>query len=414
MKFGFVSTRIAGLDGVSLEIGKWATVLNRMGHECFFLAGELDQDAPPGLHVPICHFKHPQIQAIHDEAFSGPTESRDLYQRIAAVAGDIKTKLYEFADTYQLDWIITQNAQSIPMNIPLGVALRDFIDETHIPTIGHHHDFYWERNRFLVNRIPDILMTAFPAEGTSIKHVVISTAMKQELYARRRLTATYIPNVFDFKNPPPPPDEYSRGMRADFGLADDDILVLQPTRIVRRKNIERAVELVDLLDDSTSNRSFQLVVTGSAADEAGTYFDWLQRFTARSDIEALFVGDRIGQHRGQRAGHRIYRLWDIYPHADLVTYLSSYEGFGNALIETLYFRVPLVVNAYHVYRADIKTAGVQAVEIHEEVTPQTVEAVNELLHNPAQRDLITAHNYQVGAGNFSYEVLEQRLAALLK
>jgi len=37
------------------------------------------------------------------------------------------------------------------LNIPLGLALTEFIAETCIPTIAHHHDFYWERDRFLVN-----------------------------------------------------------------------------------------------------------------------------------------------------------------------------------------------------------------------------------------------------------------------
>jgi glycosyltransferase involved in cell wall biosynthesis len=421
MKIGFVSTRIAGLDGVSLEINKWVTVLKRMGHTCYFLAGELGENAQPGMLVPECHFQHPDIRLIHDEAFSRSSESRDLYRRITQFATLIKAKLYEFVETYQIDCLITQNAQAIPMNVPLGVALRDFIGETHIPTIGHHHDFYWERNRFLVNGIPDILMTAFPAEGTSIRHVVISTPMQRELFARRKLNATYIPNVIDFKNPPPPPDEYRRGVRADLGIGDDDMLVLQPTRIVRRKNIERAVELVDLLAHGHGHRNdhpgdappYHFVVTGCSGDEAGTYFDWLQRFTARVGIHALFIGDRVGQHRQQHGDKRTYQLWDIYPNADLVTYMSSYEGFGNALIETLYFRVPLVVNAYHVYRADIKPAGVQAIEIYEDVMPETVDAVQALLHDPAQRARVTEHNYQVGAKHFSYEVLEERLASLL-
>ncbi|MBN1565955.1 MAG: glycosyltransferase family 4 protein [Anaerolineae bacterium] len=413
MNIGFVSTRIAGVDGVSLEIEKWATVLTRLGHTCYFMAGELATDPQRSLAVPTCHFQHPAIKAVHDAAFSGSTESRDLYRRIADLAGAIKAQLYAFVDTYHLDCIIPQNAQAIPMNIPLGVALRDFINETHIPTIGHHHDFYWERDRFLVNRIPDILRTAFPAEGTSIQHVVISTAMRQELFIRRKLTATYIPNVFDFAHPPAPPDEYSRGFRADFGIAEGDVLILQPTRIIRRKNIERAVELVELLQKSDDSRRYQLVVTGYAGDEGGTYFDWLQRFTVRTGITAQFIGERVGQ-RGQTAdGSRTYGLWDIYPNADLVTYPSSYEGFGNALIETLYFRIPLMTNAYHVYRADIQPTGIQAIEIYEDVMPDTVEAVKALLNDPGKIAQVVEHNYQIGVEHFSYEVLQDRLVSLL-
>lgn len=43
-RIGFVSTRFAGTDGVSLEAAKWAEVLEQEGHECYWFAGELDRD----------------------------------------------------------------------------------------------------------------------------------------------------------------------------------------------------------------------------------------------------------------------------------------------------------------------------------------------------------------------------------
>jgi hypothetical protein len=46
---------------------------------------------------------------------------------------------------------MAQNALTIPMYIPLGMALADFIEETGIPTISYHHDFHRKRERFLRN-----------------------------------------------------------------------------------------------------------------------------------------------------------------------------------------------------------------------------------------------------------------------
>lgn len=46
-----------------------------------------------------------------------------------------------------------------------------------------------------------------------------------------------MPNVMDFESPPPP-DAGASGFRKDIGLKDDDILILQPTRVVQRKGIE--------------------------------------------------------------------------------------------------------------------------------------------------------------------------------
>ena len=61
-------------------------------------------------------------------------------------------------------------------------------------------------------------------------------------------------------------------------------------------------------------------------------------------------------------GRRVYTLADVYPQADLVTYPSSIEGFGNAFLEAVYHRRPLVVNRYSIYEIDIKPHGFRVVE----------------------------------------------------
>ena len=45
-------------------------------------------------------------------------------------------------------------------------------------------------------------------------------------------------------------------------------------------------------------------------------------------------------------------LWDIYPHADLISYPSIYEGYGNAFVEAIYFRKPILVNRYQIKRVE--------------------------------------------------------------
>ncbi len=64
--------------------------------------------------------------------------------------------------------MIVENALTIPINLPLGLALTEFIAETGYPVIAHHHDFYWERQRFLNNSVNDYLAAAFPPNLPSI------------------------------------------------------------------------------------------------------------------------------------------------------------------------------------------------------------------------------------------------------
>ena len=76
MRIGFLSTRLAGTDGVSLEVEKWAGILEKLGHEIFYCAGELGGYAGGGTLIPLLHFHHPVIAAINKRAFD-PVESKD-------------------------------------------------------------------------------------------------------------------------------------------------------------------------------------------------------------------------------------------------------------------------------------------------------------------------------------------------
>ena len=409
MNIGFVSTRLAGVDGVSLETAKLVTILRRMGHDCFYCAGELDTDAPPGALVPEMHFSHPLALELHDAAFATPDLPADLILRIFAEADKLRAALAAFVEEYAIDVMITQNANAIPMNLALGVAIRDLVERTRIPTICHNHDFYWERERFLNNGIHDILDSAFPPKLESVQHMVINKIAQKELRARRGIETAYLPNIFDFANPPAPPDAYAQSFPQAIGLTADDIVFLQPTRVIRRKAIEKAIELVRKLNDDR----IILLITGYEGDEPGGYGDWLREEADRSGIRYRFIADWVDSERGERNGHRVYTLWDIYPHAHLITYPSVYEGFGNALIETVYFRKPLVVHTYAMYNSDIKPAGIRAVEFTYDISPEVVDQVRHLLDDDQMRQAMVEHNYAVGLQHFSYEVAEAVLSQLL-
>ena len=73
------------------------------------------------------------------------------------MADYLKGTLYDFVEHYQIDILIPQNVLAIPMHVPLGIAVTEFMAETQMPAIAHHHDFYWERTRFSVGAVKDYL-----------------------------------------------------------------------------------------------------------------------------------------------------------------------------------------------------------------------------------------------------------------
>ncbi len=424
---GFVSTRFAGTDGVSLETAKWADVFERVGFSCFYLAGELDRPPASSFLVAEAHFQHPDIKDVFRNCFGARVRERFVTQKIYELKRKLKDDLYRFIENFDIDLLVPENALTIPLNIPLGIAICEIISETGIPTIAHHHDFFWERQNFMVNAAWEYLNMAFPPHLPPIKHVVINSSAGNQLSLRTGISATIIPNVMDFENPPPMAsdsgscgfaaanqvpavDEYASDVRQALGVADDELLILQPTRVVKRKGIEHAIELVKRL-----GMKAKLVISHASGDEGYDYERRVREYSKLMKVDTYFVSNIISEHRGlTKNGRKIYTLQDVYPHADLVTYPSTFEGFGNAFLEAIYFCRPIVVNTYSIYTMDIKPKGFSVIEIDGYVSDEAVRKAQKVLTDSELRAKMVKHNFETAKQYFSYSVLYNKLKNLIK
>lgn len=433
-RIGFISTRFAGTDGVSLETAKWAAVLERLGHTCYYFCGKCDRPAAVSYVVPEAFYRHPEVEAINQAAYAANwgtlhqgrvahPELANLHQdffamqirparitrRVQEMKDYLKEHLYRFAHQFKLEMLITENALTIPINLPLGLAITEFVAETGYPVIAHHHDFHWERQRFMVNCVGDYIAAAFPPNLPSIRHVVINSVQAQQVASRLGLNSMVIPNVMDFDTPPPAPDDYARTARADLGLAEGQYLLLQPTRIIQRKGIEHAIELTRRL-----GLPAELVISHASGDEGDDYEKRVREFAHLLGVTVNFEAAIVGDQRGYTsAGRKIYTLGDVYPQADLVTYPSSIEGFGNAFLEAIYYNRPLVVNNYSIYEVDIKPKGFKVVEFDGYISERTVQETRHLLTQPAHAATWAAHNFALARRYYSFSVLARRLQLLL-
>jgi len=409
-RIGFVGTRFAGTDGVSLEAIKWAEVLKRDNHKIFWYAGRIDKKDKVSMCVPEAHFQHPEVQWINDRIWGNNKRSPIVSQRIRDLSEYLKGTLRDFVQEFDISLLIIENALTIPMNLPLGVAIAEFLLENDIPAIAHHHDFYWERSRFMVNAVNDYLEMAFPPREQEMNHVVINQNAKDDLAWRKGVSSTLIPNVLDFENPPDEVDEYARDIRSQIGLDPDDIIFLQPTRIVPRKGIEHSIQLLSILD----NPRYKLVISHEAGDEGYEYEYMLRGLAKRAGVDVRFVYSRIGESRQIDAqGKKIYNLWDLYPCADFVTYPSLYEGFGNAFLEAVYFKIPMLVNRYDIFMRDIEPKGFQVVTMNGYMIPEVAERVERLIENPEARREVVQQNYDLARKYYSYKVLHHKLEYLI-
>ena len=179
--------------------------------------------------------------------------------------------------------------------------------------------------------------------------------------------------------------------RAELGLTPEQYLILQPTRIIQRKGIEHAIELTRRL-----GLPAELVISHAAGDEGTDYEKRIREFASLLEVTVNFESTIVGDARGLTPdGRKIYALSDVYPQADLVTYPSSVEGFGNAFLEAVYYKRPLVVNNYSIYEADIKPKGFKVVEFDGYISDATLEHARHLLTHPQEATEYVEQNYKL-------------------
>jgi mannosylglucosylglycerate synthase len=407
-RIGFISTRFAGNDGVSLETRKWVKVLQGLGHECCFFAGESDWPESDSYVVPEAHFDHPQVRDLTAELFDDFRRQPHTSQAVKELQNHLEEHLHRFLQQFEPQVLVVQNALALPMHIPLGLAITELIAEEALPVIAHHHDFSWERERFAVGAAGDYLRAAFPPTLPSIHHVVINSNAQRQLSLSAGVSSTIIPNVMDFDNPPPAPDGYADDLRIELGIQPDEYLLLQPTRIVPRKRIEHSIELARRLE-----LKCVLLISHEAGDEGHAYQEYLQNYAGLMGVRILFAAKRFRLERAHQDGVKIYSLADAYYQACLVTYPSLIEGFGNAFLEAVYYRRPIFMNSYVIFKTDIQPKGFRFITFADYLSQSCVERTREILLNPDLAVEMVDHNYELGRRHFSYTILENYLRTLL-
>lgn len=409
MRIGLVGTRLAGVDGVSFESLKWEVILRRMGHETRLCAGEVPRGREDERVIPAMHFSDPAAAAVSAAAFDPASDPEAVLRDVRRLADTLAPQLAAWVDEQGIEALVVENAWAIPMHLPLGIALARLVRELGLPTIGHHHDYSWERKRFAGCVVPEVIEEAFPPDLPSVRHVSINSLAAAELKRRRGVDSVVIPNAYEFEVPPPARDDYSRSLRSELGMGTHNLLVVQPTRVVPRKGIELAIELVHRLEDPRAH----LLITSPAGDEGLEYLSQLHVQADQLGVDLRYAADRFAHERWHHSDRRIFAVTDSYLEADLITFPSLYEGFGNALVESVYFGKPLVVNRYSVYDADIRPLGFRFVEIDGVIRDMTVRDVRDLVHDEQRRADDAAHNYATARQHLGFTMLRERLAAVI-
>ncbi len=439
-RMAIVCGKLGDVDGVSLEVDKWIEVLTGMGHEIYTIAGSYAADLPlvradRRLTVPELRFDSDFQKTIEPQMFPHITPDnrvtvsskirKKLLEDLDVKGTEAADRIHQFILENKVDVLIAQNTNAMPMTLIGGSAVYKLATDYKVAVIFHHHDFWWERSRFSGNHMEDLLKEIMPPDDPSLEHIVISSYAAHNLRTIKRVNPHIVPNCEDFDNPPSM-DDYNRTFRDDLGYTRDDILFLQPTRIVPRKRIEDSILLVSrfqkrfpMLKDRV--RFIISLYQGDELDDS--YVKGIQALADSEGVRVDLIAHRVGSVRGlDKEGRKIYTNRDVLVNADFVTYLPIWEGFGNALLETVAARVPLAVTTYLVYKTDIMNRGLECVEIRDNysedgtliITDNSLDQIHQIITEPAVRAVMTENSFNAMKRAFGMNVLEEKLAEILE
>ena len=447
MNIALCHYRVGETDGVSLEMDKWKKVLENMGHKVYFIAGSTGTS--DGYIMPEMNYRFEEDLKIERNAYLKLEDYQDedeLIRAIKKLTLKIEEGLKKILIENKIDLIVPNNILSIGRSIPTAMAFSNVIKELGIRCIGHHHDFYWERDNFsqpTCNFVRKILEEYYPPKHDLISHVVINSIVQKELKVRRSLNSIIIPNVFNFDEKLWEVDNYNKDFREKLGIKDNDILILQATRVTNRKAIELVIDVVGeiqkeenrkILEEAKlyNGQSFKgnsriVLVLAGMIETADDYVERLKTRAKESNVELLFVNNLVEHSRCVKNNNKIYSLWDTYVFADIITYPSIQEGWGNQFLEGLFAKKPILVFEYDVYKEDIKEEGFKVISLGDKyeldkyglakvgkrVIKRAAGECIKLLIDKGYREKMVEENFQLGREFLSYKSLEEKLKRII-
>ncbi|MBO8160163.1 MAG: glycosyltransferase family 4 protein [Thermosipho sp. (in: Bacteria)] len=431
MKIALIHYRAGLMDGVSLEMEKWKKVLKRLGHDVDIVAG--NNKSGVDVIIPSIGFENPKYKLINKNAFEKLEDFKidELLNLIFEEAENIYEDLENVLEKY--DVLIPNNIWSLGAFLPSAIALTKYANNHPEKLfIGHHHDFWWEREYFLnyqSEEIKNLLEKYCPPIGDNIKHVVINSLAREALFSKKEVDSIVVPNVMDFNEPPFTSEELNMKIRDAYNIPDNAIVILQATRITERKAIELAIELVHhmsklakqykgkkLYNDKTFEGNIILAFSGMCESENYKYKLLDKAF--KYGIRTIDLYPNVENN--------VWTFWNLYSIADAITYPSILEGWGNQLLEAIIVKKPIVLFEYEVFEKDIKNSGLKYVSlgnsyelkdgfvyVKEDIEEDAARKLFEILFDKDLYKRIVDENFEIAKKFYSLESLSEIIKKII-
>jgi len=332
--------------GVEVVIDYHSRILTRQGYKICIIFGKgggLLYNNVEEHEVPLLSPENLRVKMVQEEIL----EKREETEEFIKLKDELKQQLKELFSA--LSSINVHNIPSMPFNFAATAAIDELADIMKPHFIFWLHDTIFVREEWknFVGRFP---LTLLHHKNQKIKFVTPTNfrarqfASLGEPYNIPRMKV--IPNGISVEEYLKI-DDTTKQLMGRLGLSFNDFIIVTPVRVLPRKNIELALNVVHELIHLSGKRKIKLLITGppGADIESVAYMAKLKEIIRmeRMQDNVLFCHDLISFKRQFSNNNEIVKwsVGDVYNIADLVFIPSKEEGFGLPVIEAGAARKPI-------------------------------------------------------------------------
>ncbi len=258
------------------------------------------------------------------------------------------------------------------------------------------HDLMWQSEpgsgKYGAHPYPT---TPKPPDSRHIHYLALHERARSETldWAPHLRSIDVLPNSFTHRRAVV--DAGNAGFRRDHGIPDRTPLIARYTRIIRQKRIDRDLHLLSALPHA------HLFVAGDITESPEEY----RKLTALAHrlgvADRVVFGGLLAPHEegiGRSMGCR-YSVRDLLAHADLASFLTSYdyESYGNPVGEAIASGVPYVATRYELYDTVYGRKGFRAPLLTTDLPDEGfIDDVRDLLNDEKKRAEMAEYNFRLG------------------
>ncbi|MGA1847120.1 glycosyltransferase family 4 protein [Deferribacter abyssi] len=282
------------------------------------------------------------------------SNSKEIAKSFDLAASGDKEYLFELKENIknylinsikQFDFLIVHNILNMRYNLAAALAIHEIANEKIIKVISWCHDslYFYDNYDPIFNKSPFNIFKKF---NKNITYVTISES-RQRLFAslfnvsedKIHVIKNGIDPITFFKL-----DENTVKIINQENLFNYDLILVQPSRLHPRKNIELTIQVIKALVDKGIN--VKGLITGAFdPHEKSTveYYEKLSKLLTDLRMEKnILLLAKYTLPSGESIQSDKLNIKDLYHLADVLFLPSTQEGFGIPLLEAATLRIPIV------------------------------------------------------------------------